>query len=187
MDSDFWTSRLAAAKRQYTLGHHHQSSHLGIWSISLSLVFDFSFLVFINFLSWIYGCLCFWVRSVEHRWFWGRGRGPTRFPLPVLLRGLRHRVALFASRRRALVRVQSHRTYFFGYTHRFVFSSFFHMFYMTNYASFYSISSMRERMILLSGSGWRVKISVDVVCHPPLFFPFIFLSSLACWYFLPFV
>lgn len=29
MDSDFWTSRLAAAKRQYTLQHHHQSSHLG--------------------------------------------------------------------------------------------------------------------------------------------------------------
>ncbi|KAF3451439.1 hypothetical protein FNV43_RR07534 [Rhamnella rubrinervis] len=28
MDSDFWTSRLAAAKRQYTLQHHHQSSHL---------------------------------------------------------------------------------------------------------------------------------------------------------------
>ncbi|KAI4296794.1 hypothetical protein L6164_036719 [Bauhinia variegata] len=27
MDSDFWTSRLAAAKRQYTLQHHHQSSH----------------------------------------------------------------------------------------------------------------------------------------------------------------
>ncbi|KAK7362799.1 hypothetical protein VNO77_04922 [Canavalia gladiata] len=29
MDSDFWTSRLAAAKRQYTLQHHHHpSSHL---------------------------------------------------------------------------------------------------------------------------------------------------------------
>ncbi|PON61366.1 Dehydration-induced protein [Trema orientale] len=28
MDSDFWTSRLAAAKRQYALQHHHQSSHL---------------------------------------------------------------------------------------------------------------------------------------------------------------
>lgn len=28
MDSDFWTSRLAAAKRQYTLQHHHQNSHL---------------------------------------------------------------------------------------------------------------------------------------------------------------
>ncbi|XP_004293855.1 PREDICTED: protein DEHYDRATION-INDUCED 19-like isoform 2 [Fragaria vesca subsp. vesca] len=28
MDSEFWTSRLAAAKRQYTLQHHHQSSHL---------------------------------------------------------------------------------------------------------------------------------------------------------------
>ncbi|XP_024031062.1 protein DEHYDRATION-INDUCED 19 [Morus notabilis] len=28
MDSDFWTSRLAAAKRQYTLQNHHQSSHL---------------------------------------------------------------------------------------------------------------------------------------------------------------
>ncbi|XP_022720453.1 protein DEHYDRATION-INDUCED 19 homolog 4-like [Durio zibethinus] len=28
MDSDFWTSRLAAAKRQYNLQHHHQSSHL---------------------------------------------------------------------------------------------------------------------------------------------------------------
>ncbi|KAL5772358.1 hypothetical protein ACOSP7_011957 [Xanthoceras sorbifolium] len=28
MDSDFWTSRLAAAKRQYTLQHQHQSYHL---------------------------------------------------------------------------------------------------------------------------------------------------------------
>ncbi|CAK9152537.1 unnamed protein product [Ilex paraguariensis] len=25
MDSDFWTSRLADAKRQFTLNHHHQS------------------------------------------------------------------------------------------------------------------------------------------------------------------
>ncbi|KAF5474442.1 hypothetical protein F2P56_006341 [Juglans regia] len=33
MDSDFWTSRLAAAKRQYTLQHHHQSSHLDRLSI----------------------------------------------------------------------------------------------------------------------------------------------------------
>lgn len=33
MDSDFWTSRLAAAKRQYTLQHHHQRSHLDRWSI----------------------------------------------------------------------------------------------------------------------------------------------------------
>ncbi|XP_041026621.1 protein DEHYDRATION-INDUCED 19-like [Juglans microcarpa x Juglans regia] len=28
MDSDFWTSRLTAAKRQYTHQHNHQSSHL---------------------------------------------------------------------------------------------------------------------------------------------------------------
>ncbi|VVA24527.1 PREDICTED: DEHYDRATION-INDUCED [Prunus dulcis] len=33
MDSEFWTSRLAAAKRQYTLQHHHQSSHLDRLSI----------------------------------------------------------------------------------------------------------------------------------------------------------
>ncbi|XP_041026130.1 protein DEHYDRATION-INDUCED 19-like [Juglans microcarpa x Juglans regia] len=33
MDSDFWASRLAAAKRQYTLQHHHQSSHLDRLSI----------------------------------------------------------------------------------------------------------------------------------------------------------
>ncbi|XWS12609.1 hypothetical protein CRYUN_Cryun37aG0104900 [Craigia yunnanensis] len=33
MDSDFWTSRLAAAKRQYNLLHHHQSSHLDRLSI----------------------------------------------------------------------------------------------------------------------------------------------------------
>ncbi|KAG6641284.1 hypothetical protein CIPAW_09G062900 [Carya illinoinensis] len=33
MDSDFWTSRLAAAKRQYALQHHHQSSHLDRSSI----------------------------------------------------------------------------------------------------------------------------------------------------------
>ncbi|KAM0064722.1 putative drought induced 19 type, zinc-binding protein [Helianthus debilis subsp. tardiflorus] len=30
MDSDFWTARLAAAKRQFTMQHHHhQTSHLG--------------------------------------------------------------------------------------------------------------------------------------------------------------
>lgn len=28
MDSEFWTSRLAAAKRHYTLQHNHQTSHL---------------------------------------------------------------------------------------------------------------------------------------------------------------
>ncbi|KAK6932602.1 Drought induced 19 protein type, zinc-binding domain [Dillenia turbinata] len=28
MDSDFWTARLAAAKRQFTLQHHHNSSQL---------------------------------------------------------------------------------------------------------------------------------------------------------------
>lgn len=33
MDSDFWTSRLAAAKRQYTLHHHHQGSQLDRLSI----------------------------------------------------------------------------------------------------------------------------------------------------------
>ncbi|WCJ27084.1 Protein DEHYDRATION-INDUCED 19 [Euphorbia peplus] len=33
MDSDFWTSRLAAAKRQYNLQNHHQSSHLDRLSI----------------------------------------------------------------------------------------------------------------------------------------------------------
>lgn len=33
MDSEFWTSRIAAAKRQYTLQHQHQSSHLDRLSI----------------------------------------------------------------------------------------------------------------------------------------------------------
>ncbi|XP_022142277.1 protein DEHYDRATION-INDUCED 19 homolog 4-like [Momordica charantia] len=33
MDSDFWTSRLAAAKRQYMLQHHHQSSNLDLLGI----------------------------------------------------------------------------------------------------------------------------------------------------------
>ncbi|KAM1689200.1 hypothetical protein ACFX2K_036982 [Malus domestica] len=33
MDSEFWTSRLAAAKRQYTTQHHHQSSHFDRLSI----------------------------------------------------------------------------------------------------------------------------------------------------------
>ncbi|KAK8586316.1 hypothetical protein V6N13_082127 [Hibiscus sabdariffa] len=33
MDSDFWTSRLAAAKRQYNLQHLHQTSHLDRLSI----------------------------------------------------------------------------------------------------------------------------------------------------------
>ncbi|KAF5473052.1 hypothetical protein F2P56_009697 [Juglans regia] len=33
MDSDFWTSRLAAAKRQYTHQHNHPSSHLDRLSI----------------------------------------------------------------------------------------------------------------------------------------------------------
>ncbi|KAM3006342.1 hypothetical protein FF2_036375 [Malus domestica] len=33
MDSEFWTSRLAAAKRQYSTQHHHQSSHFDRLSI----------------------------------------------------------------------------------------------------------------------------------------------------------
>ncbi|CAN1129635.1 Protein DEHYDRATION-INDUCED 19 [Linum perenne] len=33
MDSDFWTSRIAAAKRQYTLNHHNQTSHLDRLSV----------------------------------------------------------------------------------------------------------------------------------------------------------
>lgn len=33
MDADFWTSRLAAAKRQYTLQSHHQSSNIDRLSI----------------------------------------------------------------------------------------------------------------------------------------------------------
>lgn len=33
MDADFWTSRLAAAKRQYTMQNHHQSSQLDRLSI----------------------------------------------------------------------------------------------------------------------------------------------------------
>ncbi|XP_038991783.1 protein DEHYDRATION-INDUCED 19 homolog 4-like [Hibiscus syriacus] len=33
MDSDFWTSRLAAAKRQYNVQHRHQTSHLDRLSI----------------------------------------------------------------------------------------------------------------------------------------------------------
>ncbi|XP_038882145.1 protein DEHYDRATION-INDUCED 19-like isoform X1 [Benincasa hispida] len=33
MDSDFWTSRLAAAKRQYMLQHHHQTSNLDLLGI----------------------------------------------------------------------------------------------------------------------------------------------------------
>lgn len=41
MDSDFWTSRLAAAKRQYMLQHHHQSSNLGFASLPFSFFFSF--------------------------------------------------------------------------------------------------------------------------------------------------
>ncbi|CAN0853144.1 Protein DEHYDRATION-INDUCED 19 [Linum grandiflorum] len=33
MDSNFWTSRIAAAKRQYTLNHHNQTSHLDRLSV----------------------------------------------------------------------------------------------------------------------------------------------------------
>ncbi|CAK9321048.1 unnamed protein product [Citrullus colocynthis] len=33
MDSDFWTSRLAAAKRQYMLQHHHPTSNLDLLGI----------------------------------------------------------------------------------------------------------------------------------------------------------
>ncbi|CAK7350543.1 unnamed protein product [Dovyalis caffra] len=33
MDSDFWTSRIAVAKRQYASQHHHQSSHLDRFNI----------------------------------------------------------------------------------------------------------------------------------------------------------
>ncbi|KAI5590890.1 hypothetical protein BDE02_04G041000 [Populus trichocarpa] len=33
MDSDFWTSRIGAAKRQYASQHHHQVSHLDRFNI----------------------------------------------------------------------------------------------------------------------------------------------------------
>ena len=51
MDSDFWTSRLAAAKRQYTLQHHHQSSHLGEYLHIRSGFFIFIFIFIFIFLS----------------------------------------------------------------------------------------------------------------------------------------
>lgn len=44
MDSDFWTSRLAAAKRHYTIQHHSQNSYLGLYIFNLILPFCFSFL-----------------------------------------------------------------------------------------------------------------------------------------------
>ena len=56
MDSDFWTSRLAAAKRQYTLQHHHQSSHLGEYLHIRSGVFFFTFYYYYYFLKlWFLG------------------------------------------------------------------------------------------------------------------------------------
>ena len=130
MDSDFWTSRLAAAKRQYTLQHHHQSSHLGEYlHIRSGFFFFFLLLFFKALVFWVSHFSMFFVlfcfvgvgfRSVGYRWFWGGGRGQTRFPMSVLLRGLRYRVTVFASRRRALVRIQSHCTCFFTYTLMFV-------------------------------------------------------------------
>ncbi|KAJ6292584.1 hypothetical protein OIU78_024710, partial [Salix suchowensis] len=33
MASNFWTSRIAAAKRQYASQHHHRSSHLDRFNI----------------------------------------------------------------------------------------------------------------------------------------------------------
>lgn len=56
MDSDLWTSRLAAAKRQYSL-QHHQSSHLGFNSFSLILFFGFFFFIMFGFL----GSGLFWI------------------------------------------------------------------------------------------------------------------------------
>ena len=59
MDSDFWTSRLAAAKRQYTLQHHHQSSHLGEYLHIRSGFFIFIFLSF-GFLGFsFFNVFCF--------------------------------------------------------------------------------------------------------------------------------
>ena len=61
MDSDFWTSRLAAAKRQYTFQHHHQSSHLGSYlhirsGFFLFFIFGFSFFLFVYYFDCIF-CL----------------------------------------------------------------------------------------------------------------------------------
>ena len=42
MDSEFWTSRLAAAKRQYALQHNHPISHLDDFDVEEEVRPDFS-------------------------------------------------------------------------------------------------------------------------------------------------
>jgi hypothetical protein len=41
MDSEFWTSRLAAAKRHYSLQHNHPTSHLGLLSCGSNFYYFF--------------------------------------------------------------------------------------------------------------------------------------------------
>lgn len=130
MNTDFWASRLAAAKRQYALQHHHNSSQLGLVflliSMDVRLLFSQENWAFFFLFFFLVSVFHFWVRSVEHRWFRGWGRGPSRFSLSVLLRGLRHRLSVFASRRRALVRIKSHCTWVcFSFLLKGLFLSFF--------------------------------------------------------------
>ena len=66
MNTDFWASRLAAAKRQYALQHHHNSSQLGLVFLLISMdvrllfsqenwAFCFFFCFFFLFLYFIFG------------------------------------------------------------------------------------------------------------------------------------
>ena len=107
MDSEFWTSRLAAAKRHYTLQHNHPTSHLGLYSCWFSCPWLICWENLsgsdknLNFIICVF-------RSVGDRWFWCWRRGETRFPLSVLLWRVWHRIFVFSSWRWTFMWIKSH-------------------------------------------------------------------------------
>lgn len=111
MDSDLWISRLAAAKRHYSLLLQNQNRQLGFFSLfnsddSLFVLCGFwgIFLFFFFFFTSILLC-----RSARIQRF-GGGRGdPRRFLVSVLLRRSRFHVAVRPFGGGALPRVQTRR------------------------------------------------------------------------------
>lgn len=110
MSTNFWAPRLVAAKRQYALQHHHNSSQLGFVLLLISSM-HVRFCVLSR--NWVlfFAPNFFWVRSSERRWLRGWGRESSRFSLSLLLWGIWHRLFVFASGRRAFVRIKSNCTW----------------------------------------------------------------------------
>lgn len=107
MDSDFWVSRLAAAKRQF-FNHHnsHLNAHLGLFDSFYLLYFILIFWLWYMFVAnahvfhydihvivernrnllVFFGCFrnadCWW------RWWWWWGGGWNRISMPLLLWGI---------------------------------------------------------------------------------------------------